>query len=213
MQKRTILFLIGAAILLTAAAIGITLMLGDTDDGPFTVCLDAGHGMDDVGAVSPDGTRYEKDDNLRMVLAVRDILEENGIPVVLTREDDTFLTLDERCKFANQHGVSVFVSLHRNSGGGTGTEVWIESDKPAKDKKLGREILNRLAEVGITNNRGVRSGTAGNADSDYAVNSGTKMPSCIVELGFIDSDGDNRYFDEKFDQYAQAIAEGIMAMQ
>lgn len=213
MQKRTILFLICTALFLTAVAIGITLLVGDTDDLPFIVCLDAGHGFDDVGAVSTDGVRYEKDDNLHMALAVRDILVENGIQVTLTREDDTFLTLEERCKFANRSDASVFVSLHRNSGGGQGAEIWIESNKPAKAKKLGREILDRLVEAGITNNRGVRSGTAANSNSDYAVNSGTDMPSCIVELGFIDNDTDNNYFDQYFDEYAQAIAQGIMAMQ
>ena len=56
----------------------------------IVICLDAGHGGDDPGAVN--GDRLEKDDNLNMALAVRDALEAAGhdnLEVVLTRSDDT----------------------------------------------------------------------------------------------------------------------------
>ena len=53
----------------------------------FVVCLDPGHGGSAVGATYED-TRLEKDDTLRMTLAVRDILQAEGIEVVMTRETD-----------------------------------------------------------------------------------------------------------------------------
>lgn len=102
------------------------------------VCLDAGHGGTDAGAVN--GDRLEKNDNLRMALAVRDKLENAGserLTVLLTRTDDTFLELQQRVDLANENGATLFVSLHRNSGGGKGVEVWTSS---LKEKAVWRNI-------------------------------------------------------------------------
>ena len=51
---------------------------------------------------SPYDGRYEKDDNLRLTLAVGEILEENGINVIYTRKNDEFVPLEERAEFANK---------------------------------------------------------------------------------------------------------------
>ena len=211
-MKKT--FLLIAALLVVAILIAVCVIaFSGGDKGEFIVCLDAGHGDHDVGALSLDETRQEKDDNLAMALAVRDILEQQGIKVVMTRDDDTFLSLKERCDIANDADATLFVSLHRNSGGGSGVEVWISSDEPRTDKKLATKILDGLTDVGVTSDRGVKSGTAADPSSDYGVNKSTDMPSCIVELGFIDSDADNAFLDENFDAYANAIANAIMEMK
>ena len=68
-------------------------------------------------------------------------------------------------------------------------------------------MLEAIAEVGITKNRGVKKGTVSSSTEDYYVNKLTDMPSCIIELGFITSDEDNRLYDENMDAYAKAIAE------
>jgi len=174
----------------------------------YLVCLDPGHGLQDVGAKL--GERYEKDDVLRLALAVRDILTERGIRVLMTREDDAYPSLEERCELANRAGATVYVSIHRNSGGAKGVEVWARAEKPADDVRLAKKIHSALTDKPITADRGVKYGTAANPLSDYAVNRGTSMPSCIVEVGFIDSEEDNEYFDLYFDDYAAAITEGIL---
>ena len=78
-----------------------------------TVCIDAGHGGSDTGAISPDGSLYEKDDNLKLALKVKEYLESMNLNVVMTRTDDTYVVLNERCKIANTNNVDLFVSLHK----------------------------------------------------------------------------------------------------
>ena len=174
---------------------------------PVQVVIDPGHGGKDVGAEY--NGRYEKDDNLALALLVNEKLREKGIETAMTRSKDKQISLENRCKFANFKKAELFVSLHRNSADGAkGVEIWISSDSPKEDESLAENILNALDNAGISQNRGVKSGYA-RGDGDYYVNSHTDMPSCLVELGFINSDTDNALYDEKLDEYATAIAEAI----
>ncbi len=174
---------------------------------PVQVVIDPGHGGKDVGAAY--GERYEKDDNLALALLVNEKLREMGIESAMTRSMDKQVSLENRCKIANFKKADLFVSIHRNSAeGAKGVEVWIESDNPEPDRILAQRILNRLEEAGISKNRGVKNGFA-RGDGDYYVNSHTDMPSCLVELGFINSETDNKLFDENIEAYAQAIADAI----
>jgi len=77
------------------------------------IVIDPGHGGWDNGA-SWEG-RLEKDDNLRLGLAVGDQLAVMGIPFLMTRDTDVFVTLADRATMANEAGANLFVSLHRNS--------------------------------------------------------------------------------------------------
>ncbi|RDU22851.1 chitooligosaccharide deacetylase [Anaerosacchariphilus polymeriproducens] len=175
--------------------------------GSFKVCIDAGHGGKDGGS-SYDG-RDEKDDVLKLALKVKSELEKKGITVVMTREKDTFLELEERCKVSNDAGVDYFVSLHRNKGKGSGVETWISSTQSNSSKNLADNIMDQLETAGIQENRGVKSGTQADESKDYFVNANVKAPSCILELGFMDNSKDNNLFDKNIDVYAKAIAEGI----
>lgn len=186
-------------------AIAITsYVLNDT----VQVVIDAGHGGDDVGAQY--NGRYEKDDNLAVALLVAEKLEEKGVEVAMTRDDDTFISLENRCKIANRRQAELFVSLHRNSADGAkGVEIWVSDDSPVKDIELAENILKNLDEAGISQNRGVKAGYA-RGNGNYYVNSHSNMPSCLVELGFINSEEDNNLFDKNLDAYAQAIADAIL---
>jgi N-acetylmuramoyl-L-alanine amidase len=86
-----------------------------------TVVVDAGHGGHDKGAVGAYGN--EKDFALQLALALRDKLMKRGFKVVLTRGNDTFLTLSERVAVANNIPNSIFISLHFNSGGSAATGI------------------------------------------------------------------------------------------
>lgn len=163
------------------------------------------------GSVSTDNKRYEKDDNLKLALQVKKELEKHEVKVILTRKDDTFVTLENRCRIANFRRVDFFVSLHRNSSkNGNGVEIWVSQEKDEISEKLANNILNQLDKVGIQNNRGVKSGTSENGESDYFVNKNTKMPSCLIELGFISNSKDNQLLDENLEEYAKAICLGIL---
>lgn len=175
---------------------------------PVDVVIDPGHGGSDVGAEYKG--RYEKDDNLAIALLVNEELEKMGISSHLTRDSDKFIELKSRCSIANRRNAQVFVSLHRNSAeGAKGVEIWVSDGEPEEDVKLAKNIMSALDETGISQNRGVKSGYA-RGDGNYYVNSHTDMPSCLVELGFINSEEDNELFDENLEAYANAIAKAIM---
>lgn len=200
-----------AAVLLFAAALivgTVAVVWMQSVQPEISVCIDAGHGAHDSGAVY--GTRAEKDDNLRLALSVREKLEAKNIKVYMTREDDTFLSLDERCRVANKKKCTLFVALHRNSAeSGSGVEMWIQSTPTDTDWALAENMLNALSEAGISKARGVKTGYAKNADGNYYVNAHTDMPSCLAEIGFVTSEQDNELFDANLDAYAEAIADGI----
>ena len=79
----------------------------------YKIMLDAGHGGEDPGAVY--NGRQEKDDNLRLVMAVGNILEESGVDVLYTRTTDIYQTPFQKAQIANESGADFFISIHRNS--------------------------------------------------------------------------------------------------
>jgi N-acetylmuramoyl-L-alanine amidase len=81
--------------------------------------LDPGHGGKDVGAVGPNGVR-EKDVTLDVAHRVAPILAAQGVQVVLTRDDDRFVSLEERTARANAFAADLFVSIHCNASEGHG---------------------------------------------------------------------------------------------
>lgn len=174
-----------------------------------TVCIDPGHGGSSSGAAL--GNRLEKDDTLRLSLLVCDILEERGYTVVMTRDNDSDVSLEDRCKIANKARASLFVSIHRNSStspNATGMEMWVHSTSPTDDTLLAQNILDCLGNLDITN-RGIHSGYRDGADMNYYINRHTKMPSVLAEIDFISNKSDNKKYDENIDEYAKAIADGI----
>ena len=174
------------------------------------VCLDPGHGGDESGALSKDKKRREQDDNLELALKVKSALEKRNIKVIMTRNDDSTVSLKERCVIANNANADLFVSLHRNSSDdGTGMEVWIKDKPSPEEEKLAKDILNGLVSVSGLTDRGVKKGYRNRSGNNYYVNGNTKMPSCLAEVGFITNRKDNENFDKNIDAYAEAIAQAV----
>ena len=80
-----------------------------------TVVLDTGHGGKDVGALGRAQGAREKDLALILSKKIKQILESNGIRVILTRSDDTFIPLPKRADIANASSADLFVSVHINA--------------------------------------------------------------------------------------------------
>lgn len=220
-NKKSFLFPIIALFSLTFSAVLALIVVGGEETiyklqqlnfvpDEKTVCIDPGHGGGSSGAVY--GSRYEENDNLRLSLLVRDVLTDRGYTVVMTRDNDSDVSLAERCKIANKARASLFVSIHRNSSSSasaTGMEMWVHSSKPTDDTLLAQNILDSLETVGISENRGIHSGYRDGADKNYYINRNTKMPSVLAEIGFISNENDNKAYDENIEKYAKAIADGI----
>lgn len=100
------------------------------------VVIDPGHGGRDTGAIGPHGLR-EKDVALAIARVLADRLRAFGFGVVLTRKDDSYVSLDERTRIANQARADLFVSVHCNAARRralSGVETWtlnVASDRYA----------------------------------------------------------------------------------
>ena len=174
------------------------------------ICIDAGHGGADAGAVN--GARYEKNDNLRLSLKVKELLEPQGIQVILTRSGDNNPTLKERTDLSNREKADYFLSIHRNSFGNEsakGAEIWVYSKASTNTFNQGKGILDEVLKVIPFTNRGIKKGYTGNASLDYHVNRETNCPSALIELGFISNSEDNSLYDSKFNEIALAIIKGL----
>ncbi|HZK21150.1 MAG TPA: N-acetylmuramoyl-L-alanine amidase [Oscillospiraceae bacterium] len=169
------------------------------------ICIDAGHGGADAGAVN--GKRYEKNDNLEMALKLQNLLTKQGVTVVMTRKTDKDVTLAQRTSLANKEKCNLFLSLHRDSfPNAYGATVYVYSNASTKTYDYGKNILNAVTDMGFAS-RGVRKGAPNY--KDFAVNRDTSMPACLLELGFISSALDNSNFDRKKDTIALAITKAI----
>lgn len=83
--------------------------------GKMVIVLDPGHGGIDDGAIGPGGAK-EKELVLQFAVDVRDALEKHGgFEVLMTRDDDTFISLDERVEFARTNGAQLMVSFHADT--------------------------------------------------------------------------------------------------
>lgn len=168
-----------------------------------TIVIDPGHGGSDPGAVY--NGRREKDDNLRLALAVGNLLKQRGYNVVYTRTEDVFDSPSEKARIANRSGADYFVSFHRNSSPYantySGVETLVFSDDGVRGQ-LARSVNEELEKVGF-NNLGVQERT------NLTVLKRTQMPAILIEAGFLNTEADNRTFDNNFDAMANAIATGI----
>ena len=79
----------------------------------YKIVIDSGHGGSDPGATY--NGRQEKDDNLRLAMAVGNILSQNGVDVAYTRTSDMYQTPFEKAQIANEADGDFFISFHRNS--------------------------------------------------------------------------------------------------
>lgn len=171
---------------------------------PYSIMLDAGHGGRDPGAVYQG--RQEKDDALRLTLAVGEILQNHGIDVEYTRTTDIYETPFQKASEANEADVDYFISIHRNSFPQDNIVSGVESlvyNLSGIKYEMAQDINEQLEAIGFVN-LGVK------ARPDLIVLRKTRMPAVLVEVGFINSDTDNSLFDTNFDAIALAIAEGIL---
>ena len=168
------------------------------------VVMDAGHGGSNPGATY--NGRQEKDDALALTLAVGRILEQNGVDVYYTRTTDVYESPYQKAMEGNALGADYFVSIHRNSSPYPNQYTGIETlvyNRYGEAARLARNINEELVQVGYED-QGV------NERTNLVVLNRTEMPSVLVEVGFINTDADNQLFDERFDETANAIAQGIL---
>ncbi|WP_026079532.1 N-acetylmuramoyl-L-alanine amidase [Spirulina subsalsa] len=170
------------------------------------VMLDPGHGGRDPGAVGIGGLQ-EKNVVLPISLRVAQLLEQQGVRVIMTRNNDTFVTLAGRAQMANRARATIFVSIHANAISMSrpdvnGVETFFFN---SAGQRLASSIQNSILQSTSMNNRGVKP-------ARFYVLRNTSMPSALVEVGFVTGNLDApRLADPNFrNQMAEAIARGIL---
>lgn len=165
------------------------------------IFIDAGHGGSDPGAIA-NGLR-EKDITLDLAKRVENKLKNKGYLVVMSRTSDTYPSLKDRTNHANKIKADIFVSIHVNSGGGTGIETWMQRNgpEPSKSEQLASSLQSEMVKQTGANSRGIK-------DGNLHVNRESKMPSALVEVGFIDHSTDARRLKQT--SYLDKIANGIV---
>ncbi len=177
--------------------------------GSLKVCIDAGHGGSDSGATY--NGMLEKTCNLDMAYAMKAELEAYGVPVVMTRYDDTYLTVGSRPVKAYSEGCNLFISIHCNSGGASGTEVW-KSITEYHDDNMANKILSNVTAAIATGSRGVKTRTGENGDY-YGVIRGSAakgITGMIVEVAFMDGDYNKLNNSTNRANAGKAIADAIL---
>ena len=195
-----------------------------------TVVIDPGHGGKDNGAQSP----YESEKNFALDVArrVRDELKKSGLRVLLTRNSDTFVELQDRAAVANRIPDSIFVSIHFNAAdwnrSATGFEIFCVTPRGAPSTAYEElRVRDMIAENG--NEHDLHSFALANAifhsmhgrltmfdrgvkRSRFAVLRLTTVPSVLIEGGFLTNPDDARKVASKQwrQDYAASIARGIL---
>ncbi|MCW6038791.1 N-acetylmuramoyl-L-alanine amidase [Spirulina subsalsa FACHB-351] len=176
-----------------------------TPHNRVVVIIDPGHGGRDPGAIGLRGLR-EIDVVLPIALEVAQILQRQGVEVLMTRNSDYFVTLQERVIMANQARGTVFVSIHANAVDGGRSQVnGLETYYYTSGGYLAQAIHNSIIQNVQIQNRGVRR--AGFYVLKYAA-----MPSVLVEVGFVTGrvDAANLANPAYRSRMAGAIAQGIL---
>jgi len=190
------------------------------------ICVDAGHGGVDSGAVGPTGLK-ESVVNLTAAGLLRDTLRWHGHDVVMTRDNNTRVPLDRRCRVSDDHQVDVFCSIHCNddgkgsrdreikgSSGGRahGFEVWTTPGDTGADR-IAEAVIGEIAGMGALTGRYCLEDGDRDKEARFYVLRHTKAPAILVEMAFISNPEEEAMLrDEGFlEQYAEAIASGIEA--
>lgn len=171
-----------------------------------TIVIDPGHGGVDMGATGRQGTR-EKDINFDVSMRVKEKLEDAGSRVVMTRNDDIFISLYERSYIANSLYADLFVSIHTNfhpKSEVKGMEVYYYQGR-SDSALLAKSIIGKMIEKTQMNSLGVKT-------NDFVVIREAQMPSALVELGFLSNyDEENMIRSEPFrEKAAEGIFQGII---
>lgn len=196
-----------------------------------TVIIDPGHGGSDPGAVNNLGT--EAYYNLRVARMLRDNLSKRGFKVVMTRNSDSFLTLPQRVKTANQYKNAIFISIHFNSIGGRGRnqargiETFTLSpvgvahyghSLKASDLKKHAGNAQDTANIGLATaihwgscmrlqNAGMTVPDRGIRRARFSVLSGVKHPAILFEGGFLSHPTESRLIHTN--KYQETLAKAM----
>ncbi len=173
----------------------------------ITITVDAGHGGKEHGATGCLGDK-EKDVVLKMAKYLEKELSNRGAKVIMTRTDDSYVSLYDRVKIANDNSSMFFVSIHNNAlpdtlnpneHRGTSVYYYYKQSEP-----LAKSILNTMTSELGTKNDNIHQ-------QSFAVVRNTNALAVLVEVAYLINPDDNELLiNPEFQKnVAKAIADGI----
>lgn len=174
---------------------------------PKKVFLGVGHGGSDPGAV---GYLKEADVNLSMAKYCRDVLEDHGVKVLMSRTKDEDDDLNEETRECNAFNPDLAVDVHNNAGGGDGFEV-LYSLTGGTSKILALNIESEVKKIG-QNSRGCKTKVGYGGLDYFGFIRETVCPAVICEGVFVDNKADASQADTASEQkaFGVAYAKGIL---
>ncbi|MBI5472497.1 MAG: N-acetylmuramoyl-L-alanine amidase [Ignavibacteriae bacterium] len=173
----------------------------------LTFALDAGHGGDNRGAVGSTGS-LEKNVNAAITAYLKQLLEEEGARVILTRPNDANPRMVDRYLTAYRGGADVLLSVHSNSIGLTGDPAETKGAgtfyKHIAYRRLTQFVLDEILKTGLD--------TLGNVGSfNFSLNAPTEFPNMLIETAFMSNPEDEmKLLDDGFrKELAERIVDGI----
>ncbi|UOQ93836.1 N-acetylmuramoyl-L-alanine amidase [Halobacillus shinanisalinarum] len=165
-----------------------------------TIMIDAGHGGFDPGAIGANGS-YEKTLTLQTAEKLKNAIEQNGAHVMMTRSNDSYVSLSARTILSNSSKADAFVSIHYNSfpqdisTSGISTYYYHNNAK-----SLASNLQSSLAETTDFRDRGVKHG-------NFHVLKNNKKPAVLLELGFLSNPKEERVV--KSSGFQNKVSQGI----
>lgn len=210
-RRRAVLTVIGilaAAVVIGALVIVIMNYMGDGSNtkidakgSTYVIAIDPGHGGEDIGMSS--ASIEEKEADLRICAKLKIMLESQGYQVVMTREDDSRISKEERVAAANASGADLLVSVHCNysetDADVSGVRVNY-SDGDKESRSLAENIDTMLVKETGAKDQGSRI-------CDFSIVNDTDMPAVLVETGYLSNETEGS--DLADDVYQNSVAKGI----
>jgi N-acetylmuramoyl-L-alanine amidase len=175
-----------------------------------TILIDPGHGGKDPGHLPlMDTSMQEKDIALEIAMKIGGYLTYNlsNVKVMYTRETDVYPTLDYRVEMANNNKVDYMLSIHINGSPNAavyGTETHIHNYDAKASYKWAKLIEKQFTARAGRKSRGVK--TAADIGHSLQILKHTKMPTVLVECGFITNTSEARYLNSAYGQEIIASA-------
>lgn len=165
------------------------------------VFIGVGHGGDDSGAV---GILTEKNMNLVMAKACRNVLERHGVQVLMSRTKDENDDISEEIRECNAFHPDLAIDVHNNAGGGDGFECYYHIGGGV-GRTLALNIEAEVKKIG-QNSRGAKTRAGAGGADYYAFIRETICPAVICEGVFVDNKKDAAQADTAKEQQAFGIA-------
>ncbi|MBT2660682.1 SH3 domain-containing protein [Bacillus sp. ISL-45] len=164
-----------------------------------TVVLDPGHGGRDNGTTGVRGT-LEKALTLKTAQLLYDKLRAAGTNVILTRNNDQYISLGSRVSSSHYHNADAFISIHYDSINDRTVRGMTTYYYNSKQKPLGEQIHSSVISKTMLKDRGTRFG-------DYHVIRENKQTAVLLELGYLSNPAEEMLVNTP--QYQEAVANGI----